>query len=68
MKSLSSPLVSCEVPRPPDFTVGMDVPLKVLKTQLLNKKKQQLLLTAPAGCGKTTLVTMLGHDKEIKGI
>uniref|UniRef100_A0A2N9J8B4 TIR domain-containing protein n=1 Tax=Fagus sylvatica TaxID=28930 RepID=A0A2N9J8B4_FAGSY len=73
VKRSSNLLVSCEVPGPPDFTVGMDVHLKVLKTQLLNKNKnkkqqqQQLLLTAPAGCGKTTLVTMLGHDKEIKG-
>ena len=60
--------LSCSVPRPPDFTVGLDVPLKVLKTQLLKEKKQQLLLTAPGGCGKTALVTMLGHDKEIIGI
>ena len=50
----------------PDFTVGMDLPLMVLKMQLLNEKRQQLLLTAPGGCGKTTLVKMLGHDQEIK--
>ncbi|XP_050252912.1 probable disease resistance protein At5g66900 [Quercus robur] len=58
---------TCVVPPPPDFTVGMDLPLMVLKTQLLNKKRQQILLTAPGGCGKTTLVKMLGHDQEIKG-
>ncbi|XP_030935987.1 probable disease resistance protein At5g66900 [Quercus lobata] len=52
---------TCVVPPPPDFTVGMDLPLMVLKTQLLNKKRQQILLTAPGGCGKTTLVKMLGH-------
>ncbi|KAM3681656.1 hypothetical protein ACJW31_12G014900 [Castanea mollissima] len=55
----------CSVPRHPDFAVGLDVPLKVLKTQLLKEKKQQLLPTAPGGCGKTASVTMLGHDKEI---
>ena len=60
--------LSCSVPRPPDFTVGLDVPLKVLKTQLLKEKKQQLLLTAPGGCGKTAFVKMLGHYKEIIGI
>ncbi|XP_030935969.1 probable disease resistance protein At5g66900 [Quercus lobata] len=38
----------------------------VLKMQLLNEKRQQILLTAPGGCGKTTLVKMLGHDQEIK--
>ncbi|KAL4594437.1 hypothetical protein ACB092_12G020800 [Castanea dentata] len=57
----------CSVPRHPDFTVGLDVPLKVLKTQLLKEKKQLLLPTAPGGCGKTASVTMLGHDKEIIG-
>ena len=60
--------LSCSVPRPPDFTVGLDVPLKELKTQLLKEKEQQLLLIAPGGCGKTALVKMLGHDQEIKGI
>ena len=60
-------LLSCSVTGPPDFTVGMDEPLKVLKTKLLEEKKQQLLLTAPGGCGKTILVKMLGHDQEIKG-
>ena len=59
---------TCVVPPPPDFTVGMDLPLMGLKTQLLNEKRQQILLTAPGGCGKTTLVKMLGHDLEIKGI
>ena len=60
--------LSCSVPRPPDFTVGLDVPLKVLKTQLLKEKQQQFLLTAPGGCGKTAFVKMLGHYKEIIGI
>ena len=60
--------LSCSVPSPPDFTVGMDVPLKVLKTQLLKEEKQQILLTALGGCGKTALMKRLGHDQEIKGI
>ncbi|XP_023902129.1 probable disease resistance protein At5g66900 isoform X2 [Quercus suber] len=59
--------LSCSVPRPLDFPVGLDIPLKELKTQLLKEKEQQILLTAPGGCGKTALVTMLGHDQEIKG-
>lgn len=33
--SLKMGWLSCSVPSPPYFTVGMDVPLKVLKTQLL---------------------------------
>ena len=59
--------VSCSVPRPPDFTVGLDVPLKELKTLLMKEEESLLLLTAAGGCGKTTLVQMLGHDEEIKG-
>lgn len=61
--------VSCMVPIPPDFTVGLDLPLKELKMKLLKGKEQQrLLLTAPGGCGKTTLVKVLCQDEEIKGI
>uniref|UniRef100_A0A2N9GDK7 RPW8 domain-containing protein n=1 Tax=Fagus sylvatica TaxID=28930 RepID=A0A2N9GDK7_FAGSY len=60
--------LSCSVPRPPDFTVGLDVPLKELKTLLMKEEESLLLLTAAGGCGKTTLVQMLGHDEEIKGI
>lgn len=56
------------VQSPPDFTVGLDLPLKVLKKQLLKEKEQHVLLTAPGGCGKTTLAKMLCQDEEIKGI
>uniref|UniRef100_A0A7N2RA40 RPW8 domain-containing protein n=1 Tax=Quercus lobata TaxID=97700 RepID=A0A7N2RA40_QUELO len=65
--SLKMGRLSYLVPSPPDFTVWLDVPLEVLKTQLLKEKKQQLLLTAPGGCGKTALMKRLGHDQEIKG-
>ena len=52
---------------PRDLIVGMDMPIKELKTLLLKKEVQLLLLTAPGGCGKTTLVKMLCQDDEIKG-
>ena len=55
------------VPEPPDFTVGLDVPLKEVKMRLLKEEVSMLVLTAPGGCGKTTLVTMLCRDNEIKG-
>ena len=59
--------LSCSVPGPLDFTVGLDKPLKVLKMQLLKEKQQQqLVLTAPGGCGKTTLVKMLCQDEQIQ--
>ncbi|KAL4629016.1 hypothetical protein ACB092_05G278600 [Castanea dentata] len=58
--------LSCSVPGPPDFTVGLGEPLNVLKMQLLKEKQQQLVLTAPGGCGKTTVVEMLRQDEQIK--
>ena len=59
--------LSCAVPRPRDFIVGFDLHLKELKTMLFKKEVSLLLLAAPAGCGKTTLVGMLCRDPEIKG-
>ena len=61
------PVVSCAVSKPPEFTVGLDIPMKELKTLLLKDEVQLLLLTAPGGCGKTTLVEMLCQDKQIQG-
>ncbi|XP_059456167.1 probable disease resistance protein At5g66900 [Corylus avellana] len=58
---------SCAVPEPPDFIVGLDVPLEELKMRLRKEEESMLVLTAPGGCGKTTLVTMLCRDQEIKG-
>ena len=59
--------VPCTVRDPPDFTVGLDMPMKELKTLLLKEEVQLLLLTAPGGCGKTTLVQMLCQDDQIRG-
>ena len=61
------PRAFCAVRRPPIFTVGFDMPMKELKALLLKEEVHQLLLTAPAGCGKTTLVQMLCQDEKIKG-
>ncbi|KAK4584505.1 hypothetical protein RGQ29_022290 [Quercus rubra] len=58
--------VLCTVRDPPDFTVGLDMPMKELKTLLLKEEVQLLLLTAPGGCGKTTLVQMLCQDDQIR--
>ncbi|KAK7818243.1 putative disease resistance protein [Quercus suber] len=66
-RSMETPRVSCAVREPPVFTVGFDMPMKELKTLLLKEEVQLLRLTAPGGCGKTTLVKMLCQDKEIKG-
>ncbi|XP_075635607.1 putative disease resistance protein At5g66900 [Castanea sativa] len=60
--------LSCAVPRPRDFIVGLHFPLMELKEMLLKKEEPLLLLTALGGCGKTTLIKMLCWDHEIKGI
>ncbi|XP_075655805.1 putative disease resistance protein At5g66900 [Castanea sativa] len=60
--------VLCTVRDPPDFIVGLDMPMKELKTLLLKEEVQLLLLTAPGGCGKTTLVQMLCQDDQIRGM
>ena len=66
-RSMETPRVSCAVFEPPDFTVGFDMPMKKLKTLLLKEEVQLLLLTAPGGRGKTTLVQMLCQDDQIRG-
>ncbi|KAK9285365.1 hypothetical protein L1049_024556 [Liquidambar formosana] len=61
-------LGSCGVPEPPALTVGLDLPLKELKMWLFSDGPQVLVLSAPGGCGKTTLAKKLCQDKEVKGI
>ena len=59
--------VSCSVRERMEFTVGLDMPIRELKTLLLKEKVPLLLLTTPGGCGKTKLVEMLCQDEQIKG-
>ena len=67
IRSAETPKVSFAVREPPNFTVGLDIPMKELKTLLLKEEVKLLLLTAPGGCGKTTLVQMPCQDDQIKG-
>lgn len=60
---------SCGVPDLPDGIVAFDEPLRELKDiLLLNDKVPAVVISAPGGCGKTTLAKLLCHDDEIKGI
>ncbi|KAI3726255.1 hypothetical protein L1987_66052 [Smallanthus sonchifolius] len=59
---------SCSVPGLPDFIVGLDFHLQEVKRLLLKDDNQVLTVSAPGGCGKTTLAKMLCHDNEIKRI
>ncbi|PON34600.1 Powdery mildew resistance protein [Parasponia andersonii] len=55
-----------EVPQVPDFTVGLDKPLNDLKVELLKGDRSVLVVTAPGGCGKTTLAKKLCLDADIR--
>lgn len=57
----------CLVPQLREETVGLEKPVKELKVKLLKNGVQMLVVTAPGGCGKTTLALEFCHDKEVKG-
>ncbi|TQD97235.1 hypothetical protein C1H46_017166 [Malus baccata] len=57
----------CAVPELPPLVVGLDFPLKELKRKLLKDENvSMVVLTAPGGCGKTTLATKFCQDKDVK--
>ncbi|XP_009617577.1 probable disease resistance protein At5g66900 [Nicotiana tomentosiformis] len=55
-----------DVPQVSDCVVGFDLPLQELKVKLLEEKEQVVVLSAPAGCGKTTLAAMVCLEDDIK--
>ncbi|ESQ47459.1 hypothetical protein EUTSA_v10020099mg [Eutrema salsugineum] len=57
----------CSVAKLDIVPVGLDWPLMELKKRLLDDSVVSLLVSAPPGCGKTTLVTQLYHDQDIRG-
>ena len=57
-----------QVPDPPHLAVGLDIPLKELKMRLFRGSPSVIVVSAPGGCGKTTLAKMLCHDHQVKGI
>ncbi|EEF40015.1 Disease resistance protein ADR1, putative [Ricinus communis] len=59
----SPPLV---IPEPPTNPVGLKVPLEELKMELFNDGASIVVLSAPPGCGKTTLAKLLCHDEQVK--
>ncbi|CAB4317858.1 unnamed protein product [Prunus armeniaca] len=59
--------VRCAVPPLPLVTVGLKEPLDDLKMKLLKDGPVSIfVLTAPGGCGKTTLATVFCHEPEVK--
>ncbi|XP_016553925.1 probable disease resistance protein At5g66900 [Capsicum annuum] len=55
-----------DVPPIPDFVVGFQVPRQDLKLKLLQEKDQVLVLSAPPGCGKSTLAAVVCQEDDIK--
>lgn len=58
---------SCSVPGLPERIIGLDRHLAESKRMLLKNDTRVLVISAPGGCGKTTLTKMLCHDDEIIG-
>ncbi|CAI0375436.1 unnamed protein product [Linum tenue] len=46
--------------------VGLEIPLTELKKKVVNDGVPFLVLSAPGGCGKTTLATAFCHDPEVQ--
>ena len=58
----------CSVPDSLASTPGLDVPMKELRTELLKDDGMQVIVvSAPGGAGKTTLIKKLCADDQVKG-
>ncbi|GFQ06564.1 probable disease resistance protein at5g66910 [Phtheirospermum japonicum] len=57
----------CSAPGPPDFVVGLENPLEDVRGKLLEDGGNVLVVSAPGGCGKTTLAKKVCHDETIRG-
>ncbi|GAA0146404.1 hypothetical protein LIER_36305 [Lithospermum erythrorhizon] len=57
----------CNLSTSNEFVVGFEVPLQEVK-EMLVKDDQVVAISAPGGCGKTTLAKRVCNDDKIKGI
>ncbi|KAK7263085.1 hypothetical protein RJT34_30669 [Clitoria ternatea] len=54
------------LPKNPEFIVGLDVPLSMLKMEVLKEGESVLILTGLGGSGKTTLATRLCWEEQVR--
>ena len=60
--------VSCAIPESLVMPLGLQVEIEELKMELFKDGVSIVVLSAPPGCGKTTLARLLCHDEEVQGI
>ncbi|KAF9678453.1 hypothetical protein SADUNF_Sadunf07G0036500 [Salix dunnii] len=58
--------VSCAIPESLVMPVGLQVEIGELKMELFKDGVSIVVLSAPPGCGKTTLARLLCHDEEVQ--
>ncbi|KAJ6288600.1 hypothetical protein OIU76_024562 [Salix suchowensis] len=58
--------VSCAIPQSLVMPVGLQEELAELKMELFKDGVSIVVLSAPPGCGKTTLAGLLCHDEEVQ--
>ncbi|CAN1164993.1 Probable disease resistance protein At5g66900 [Linum perenne] len=56
------------VPEPPTNAVGLEFPLKELKMEVFKDETPLVVVSAPPGCGKTTLAKLFCNDMEVQDI
>ncbi|CAI0554168.1 unnamed protein product [Linum tenue] len=56
------------VPEAVGNPVGLEVPLGELKMEVLKDEASLVILSAPPGCGKTTLAKLFCNDEEVQDI
>lgn len=66
LRNVDLTVPQCKVPEIREDSVGLDKPVEKLKAKLFRDGVRLLVVTAPGGCGKTTLALKFCHDKQVK--
>ncbi|KAH7851392.1 hypothetical protein Vadar_010896 [Vaccinium darrowii] len=58
----------CVVPKVRGFVVGFEEAVREVKMLVVSGGEQVVVVSAPGGCGKTTLAKMVCHDADVIGM